>query len=222
MSDDDYYDDDSRSGGLWDPDAPSAPPPPRRRTLHAVPFPEPHEAETSSALDATSEEDTLVRLDQFRPASHDDDVGGRAGRGTWHRIVLAAATVIGIGGMLATGVPRLISGGRDPAPPAAITALGADVEQAALTRAVKSGASHHRGRAGGEDRSALRSTRARHAAKTHQGTSDAPSPPHKSTQATLVSQGAAAPTAAGGVATTASSSPAKSQRASAACEFPPC
>jgi hypothetical protein len=220
MSDDDYYDDDSRSGGLWDPDALSAPPSPRRPTLHAVPLPEPDDVETSSALDAAPEEETLVRLDQFRPASHDDDVGGPAGQGgTRRRILLGAATVIGISGILATGVPRLMSDGRGPARPAAITALGADVEQSALTRTVKSAGRDSRGAARNRRSSPHRSTRPRDSAKTsHRGTIESPSP-HATTEP--VSQRAAVPTATSGVATTASSSSAKAHR-SASCEFPPC
>jgi hypothetical protein len=135
MSDD--YDDPDEPGGLWDPDAISPPQAPRRPTLHAVPLREPHDIETSSVLDAGSEEKTLVRLDQFRPASHDEDhLGERPGRLTRHRILVVAAVVIGIGAMLATAVPRLISEGHYPTKPAAITALGPDVEQAALTRSI--------------------------------------------------------------------------------------
>jgi hypothetical protein len=216
---DDYHDDDSHSGGLWDPDVVNPPPAPRRPTLRAVPPAESHGFETLGVADVEPEEERLVRLDEFRSMSQEEDeLLDLARRRTSRRILLAAATIVGVIAIAGAGLVAFVAGDGNPTRPAALSPGPADVEQAALTRAVKSAASHHRLRAGGDHRPAPRSTRARDAAKTHQGKTDASSPRDKSTQATtLVSQRAPAPTTTARITTSASS-----QRASAACEFPPC
>ena len=69
MSDD--YDDDE-PGGLWDPDAIPVPATPVRPSLRVLPTPDVAERYASTvALDASAEE-TLVRLDQFRPTADGD------------------------------------------------------------------------------------------------------------------------------------------------------
>jgi hypothetical protein len=221
---DDYHDDDSQSGGLWDPDVVSPPPAPRRPTLHAVPQTESHEFETGSVADVEPEEERLVRLDEFRSVSREeDDLVDRTRRPTWRRILPAAAALVGLIAIAATGLRALGSDDGNPTKPPALSANPADVEQAALTRAVKSASSHARGHAESQQHATRRSTRARRTATTRRGETDAAAPPQKSTQATtLVSQPASSPTATAGVGASSSSGSTRAQRATASCEFPPC
>lgn len=221
---DDYNDDDSHSGGLWDPDVVSPPPAPRRPTLHAVPPAESHDFETASVADVEPQEERLVRLDEFRSVSSDgDDLVDRARRPTSRRILLAAAALVSLIAIAATGLGALSSDDVNPMKPAALSAGPADVEQAALTRAVKSASSHPRGHAESQQHAARRSTRARHTATTRRGASDAPARSQKSNQATtFVSQPAPTPTATAGAGSSSSSGGTRAQRATASCEFPPC
>jgi hypothetical protein len=214
---DDYHDDDSRGGGLWDPDALSPPPAPRRPALHAVPSPESHDVVGLRDSELVLEDERLVRLDQFRPVPEDDDrLAERASARVWRRAMMAAAAALAIAATIAMGVGSLTSDHGHPPKPRALATATPDVEQAAVNRNVKSAASRPRGGSRTGHRAAHRSTASHPSSKAHRDTSAAPA------QTTLVSQGVAAPLATSNTTKSASPPPAKAQRATASCEFPPC
>jgi hypothetical protein len=178
MNDD--YDDPDEPGGLWDPDAVSPPPARWRPALQAVPAPDLAENAASSVEPAGSTEETLVRLDQFRPAAEDDaSFDGRHRSLLARRSVLAAASVVAAA-TLGAGALGLEAAWKHAPKPAAGASLDPDVEQAALTRTVEPvGTGEHRSRAGRQGAGqtsttahhATTSSKARHGASTHRSAS---------------------------------------------------
>jgi hypothetical protein len=138
---DDYHDDDSRSGGLWDPDAHIPPPPAHDRpTLRVIESSPRANRPSAQGLVAGSGE-TLVRLDQFRPADPSDTNDGRATRA---RALAAGVLIIAV---LAFVAVRISASGGPQAPTTQATRLSADPEQAALVRKVAprpTGTNHRR------------------------------------------------------------------------------
>ena len=151
MSDD--YDDPDEPGGLWDPDAIAAPRTPSRPALRILPAPDIAEHDASTIAPDAPAEETLVRLEQFRPTAEGEPgfheryrrVSARHGLQVVAAVVAAALVATA---MLGASALKLTNQ-RDPVtkPPAA-TFLGPDAEQAALTRSVKpGGTSRHQSRA---------------------------------------------------------------------------
>ena len=151
MSDD--YDDQDEPGGLWDPDAFNPPPAPERPALHIVTTQGTADALVRPA-DATgdfkaTDDHTLVRLEQFRPAS--DTTHWRPRSQTTAAVARRAAAA----GILALAVAAtaigyiLLSPADRPsrhAPTQRLDAhLDADSERTAATRKVASTSSavHH-------------------------------------------------------------------------------
>jgi hypothetical protein len=123
MNDD--YDDPDEPGGLWDPDAISAPPARPRTVLHAVPQPDATEPEPRA-------DETLVRLDQFRPIAAGDEPprAPLARRWLYGAAAVAATAVLGAGTLVLT------AGHNHGATPPVATFSGPDAEQTALGRIV--------------------------------------------------------------------------------------
>jgi hypothetical protein len=162
MSDD--YDDPDEPGGLWDPDAHRAPPDPQRPRLRAVPPPDLMEDDAQNLEPGESSEDTLVRLDQFRPIP-DEPAHDVPWRWRGQRMAVAVAAMVVTGAILAAGVPTFIDEGkRTGATPAATPLAETNAEGAALTRALRSAANAHR-RTGDQRSSARVSRQARASVK---------------------------------------------------------
>ena len=130
MSDD--HDDGDEPGGLWDPDAFNPPPAPARPALHVVTTQgaadgQDRPADATCDVDAAARDDTLVRLEQFRPAS--ETTHWRSPSQTT-RAMARRAAVAGILAMAvaatAVGYTRL-SAAEQPGRPAPIQRLGARV-----------------------------------------------------------------------------------------------
>jgi hypothetical protein len=130
MNDD--YDDPDEPGGLWDPDAISAPPPRPRTVLRAVPQPDAVEPEASTFEPAAPADETLVRLDQFRPVAADDETL----RAPLSRRWLYGAAAVAATAVLGAGTLVLTSRQNNGATPAVATFSGPDAEQAAVGRIV--------------------------------------------------------------------------------------
>lgn len=130
---DDYHDDDSRSGGLWDPDAHTPPPPAHGRpTLRVIESNGPKNQAASDTRVADGGE-TLVRLDQFRPADlHETNFGRRVRR---RRVTLLTAAVLMIAAIAVAGL-KFSANGEHQAPRTQANRLSTDAEQAALMRKV--------------------------------------------------------------------------------------
>jgi hypothetical protein len=130
---DDYHDDDSRSGGLWDPDAHTPPPPVHERpTLRVIESNDRTDQAASATLVAGNAE-TLVRLDQFRPADLHETSFGRRVR---HRRAAALlAAVLMIAAIALAGI-KFSPNGEHQAPRTQANTLSTDAEQAALVRKV--------------------------------------------------------------------------------------
>ena len=142
MSDD--YDDPDEPGGLWDPDAISAPAGPSRPELRIVPPPDLIKDDTENLGPGDPWQDTLVRLDQFRPIA---DEPAHHERAQWRgqRLAVAVTAMVVTGAILAAGLPRLIDEGkRTGTTPTATPLAGINAERAALTRALRTAANAHR------------------------------------------------------------------------------
>ena len=142
MSDD--YDDNDEPGGLWDPDAFTPPPPaPVRPALHIVTTPV-----TADRLDqraATShgpgeaDQQTLVRLEQFRNASGADEPPRSHATRPILRRAVAAGILASVAAAIAVAYGTLSSPQRSDRPassPRVAAVLAVDSEQAAATRQV--------------------------------------------------------------------------------------
>jgi hypothetical protein len=134
MSDD--YDDDE-PGGLWDPDAIPVPATPVRPSLRVLPAPDVAERYASTVAPDASAEETLVRLDQFRPTADADADSRERHRHLSARHGLHVAAALVASAALGTGALKLSAGRDHTTTPPAATFLGPDAEQAALTRSVK-------------------------------------------------------------------------------------
>ena len=135
MSDD--YDDPDEPGGLWDPDAISAPAGPRRPELRVVPPPDIAEHDASTIAPDAPAEETLVRLEQFRPIAEGDPACHERHRRISARHGVQIAAALAATALLGAGALRLTAERDHATKPPAATFLGPDAEQAALTRSVK-------------------------------------------------------------------------------------
>jgi hypothetical protein len=124
MNDD--YDDPDEPGGLWDPDAVSAPPPRPRTVLRAVPTPDDEEPEQPRT------DDTLVRLDQFRPVAADDEPL----RAPLSRRWLYGAAAVAATAALGAATFVFTAGQNHGETPTVATFSGPDAEQTAVGRIV--------------------------------------------------------------------------------------
>jgi hypothetical protein len=132
MSDDDHYDDDSHSGGLWDPDAYAAPPARERPTLRVIESGNRDPRPPPQGL-ATTTDDALVRLDQFRPVDpQQPNVDGRP----WYRRAAALGAAVLVIAAIAVTAFRFSADGGGHRPTTTASRLSIDPEQAALERKV--------------------------------------------------------------------------------------
>jgi hypothetical protein len=131
---DDYHDDDSRSGGLWDPDAHIPPPPTHARpTLRVITSNRRQNPAGADTLAASADE-TLVPLDQFRPADlHETHLGRRIRRS--RLATITAAALIGIVA-ITVAIAKFSADGEHQPPRTQANTLSTDAEQAALVRKV--------------------------------------------------------------------------------------
>jgi hypothetical protein len=135
MSDD--YDDPDEPGGLWDPDAIAAPRTPSRPALRILPAPDIAEHDASTIAPDAPAEETLVRLEQFRPTAEGEPALHERHRRVSARHVLQVAAALVATAMLGAGALKLTDQRDHVTKPPAATFLGRDAEQAALTRSVK-------------------------------------------------------------------------------------
>jgi hypothetical protein len=146
MNDD--YDDPDEPGGLWDPDAFTPRPAPARPALHIVTT-QRTAGQLDRPADATgasekAEDHTLVRLEQFRPASDRQWPGASLTKRVVVRSAAAAAILANI--IAATAVASIIvgapqrPGGHAPSRHVGVV-VSADTERAAATRQVASASS---------------------------------------------------------------------------------